>query len=44
MKMCLTGTGTSCKGQLANQIFKTGFLVAVGGFLFYCNYQLIKFE
>ena len=38
------GTGTSCKGQLANTIFQTGFVVAGGYFLSYWNYQLIKFE
>ena len=42
--MFLTGTGTSLNGQLANQIFQTGFVGAGGGFLSYCNYQLIKFE
>ena len=30
--------------QLANQIFQTGFVVTGGGFLSYCNHQLIKFE
>ena len=32
-------TGTSC-----NENFQTGFVVVGGGFLFYCIYQLIKFE
>ena len=33
------GTGTSCKEN-----FQTGFVIAGGGFLFYWNHQLIKFE
>ena len=28
------GTGTSCKGQLANKNFQTGFVVAGGEFFF----------
>ena len=32
------------QGQLANQIFQTEFVIAGGGFLSYCNPQLIKLE
>ena len=32
------------QGQLANYIFQTGFVITGGGFLSYCNNQLIKFE
>ena len=38
------GTGTSCKGQLTNYFFNTGFVVAEGEFPSYCNHQLIKFK
>ena len=39
----MQGTVTSCKGQLVNQIFKTGFEVAWEGFLSYYSHQLVKF-
>ena len=32
------------QGHLANKNFQTGFLIAGGGFLTFCNHQLIKFE
>ena len=32
------GTGISCKGQLANKIFQTGFMVVGGVSLSYWNY------
>ena len=37
--MILERTGTSCKEN-----FQTGFVVAGVEFLYYWNYQLIKFE
>ena len=42
--MAKLGTGTSCKGQLANKNFQIGFVVGWGGFLSYWSDKLNKFQ
>ena len=40
----LYGKDRSCKKKFRKETFQTGVIVAGGGFLSYCNHQLIKFK